>query len=143
MRCRLFAPLVLLLAASLSSQTAPPAAPSPSPDTASGLTVADRKEIIRKARESYYSLKAEGLIEFQCQVLPDWDAIYKDQPLDPLVRDQLLPVLKETYFQVVFTPGAAPTVSPHSELTPPNKDVADRLREDRQRCAASHHGIPE
>ena len=104
MRCRLFAALVLLLAASLSSQTAPAPAPKPSPDAAPVLTVADRQGNYPQGTQSYYSLKAEGLIEFQCQVLPDWDAIYKDQPLDPLGRDQLLPVLKKTYFQVVFTP---------------------------------------
>jgi hypothetical protein len=128
MRLPLFAGPVLLLAASLFSQTAPLAAPKPSPDTASVLSLADRQEIIRKARQSYYSLKAEGLIEFQCHVLPDWDSIYKEQPLDALGRDQLLPVLKKTYFQVAFTPGAAPAISPHSEVTPQNVEVASRLQ---------------
>lgn len=123
---RLFAAPVLLLAASLFSQTAPAAAPTPSPDAASVLALADRQAIIRKARESYYSLKAEGLIEFQCHVLPNWDAIYKDQPLDAL--GQLLPVLKKTYFQVVFIAGGTPTVTPHSEITPPNEELASRLQ---------------
>jgi hypothetical protein len=123
--------LAVLAAASLFSQTAQPAASKPSPDTppSSGiaLTPADPKEIIRKARQSYYSLKAAGLIEFQCQVLPDWDSIYKDVPPDASGQDQLLPILKKVRFQVVFTPGGAPLVS-HSDVTPPNEQVATQLQ---------------
>ena len=66
-------------------------------------------------------------MQFQCQVLPDWDSIYKEMPPDAIGRDQLLPILKKVRFQVVFTPGSAPLVS-HSDVTPPNKEVASQLQ---------------
>ena len=130
--------LAVLAAASLFSQTAQPAASKPDsqPSPSVTLSPADPKEIVRKARQSYYSLKAEGLVQFQCQVLPDWDSIYKEQPPDALGRDQLLPILKKTRFKVVFTPGGAPTVS-HSEVTPPNKEVASRIQNASTICSRS------
>ena len=121
--------LAVLAAASLFSQTAQPAASKPDtpPSPSVTLSPADPKEIVREARQSYYSLKAEGLVQFQCQVLPDWDSIYKEMPPDAVGRDQLLPILKKVRFKVVFTPGSALTVS-HSEVAPPNKEVASGIQ---------------
>jgi hypothetical protein len=120
--------LAVLASASLFSQAAP-AAPKPSPDTSPVPGIAtDRKEIIRQARGSYYSLKAKGLVEFRCQVLPDWDSISKDLPFDAAGRDQLLPFLKKVHFQVVVGPEVALTVSREPTDVPPNEEVANRLQ---------------
>ncbi len=55
---------------------------------------ADSKEILRRAPLAYYSLKREGLIDFRCQITPDWDSFYKSVKTDAVGREQLLPILK-------------------------------------------------
>ena len=89
----------------------------------------DQKETIRHARESYYSLKGERLGEFRCQVYVDWDSMYQDLKTDAIARDQLLPILRKTHFQIVVGPEGSSTVSHQSELAPPNEQVAERVRE--------------
>ncbi len=54
----------------------------------------DSKEILRRAPLAYYSLKREGLIDFLCQITPDWDSFYKSVETDAVGREQLLPILK-------------------------------------------------
>ena len=89
---------------------------------------ADKKEIVRKARQSYYNLANAGLNEFRCQVLPDWDTTFNGLKADPVGRDQVLPILRKTHFELVVGPKGASTVSHQSELAPPNEDVAERVR---------------
>lgn len=88
----------------------------------------DRKETLRQARASYYSLKDEGLTEFRCEVQLDWDSMYEGLKTDAVGRDQLLPILRKVHFQVVVGPDGASTVSHQSDLAPPTEDVADRVR---------------
>ena len=72
---------------------------------------------------AYYNLKDEGLIDFQCQVLPDWDAVYKAMPQDALGQEQVLPLLKKVHFQITIS-----SVSHQPDVTSPNEVVADRLQ---------------
>jgi hypothetical protein len=39
----------------------------------------DKSETLKKARQSYYSLKDEGLTEFQCTMAPNWAFLLADQ----------------------------------------------------------------
>ncbi len=89
---------------------------------------ADKKQIVRQAHQSYYNLANAGLSEFRCQVLPDWDATFKTLKADPFGRDQVLPILRKTHFELLVGPDGASTVSHQSELVPPNEDVAERVR---------------
>ena len=89
---------------------------------------ADKKEIVRQARRSYYNLADASLNEFRCQVLPDWDTTFKALKTDPVGRDQVLPILRKTHFELLVGPNGASTVSHQSELAPPNEDVAERVR---------------
>ena len=88
----------------------------------------DKKEIVRQARQSYYNLANAGMNEFRCQVLPDWDTTFKTLKADPIGRDQVLPILRKTHFELLVGPDGASTVSHRSELVPPNEDVAERVR---------------
>lgn len=88
----------------------------------------DKKEIVRQARQSYYNLANAGLNEFRCQVLPDWDTTFKTSKADPVGRDQVLPILRKTHFDLLVGPNGASTVSHQSELAPPNEQVAERVR---------------
>jgi hypothetical protein len=89
---------------------------------------ADSKEILRRAPLAYYSLKREGLIDFRCQITPDWDSFYKSVKTDAVGREQLLPILKTMRFQVAVGPDGAATVSHQSDAAPPSEAVADRIR---------------
>jgi hypothetical protein len=89
---------------------------------------ADRKEIIRSARQSYYSLKGEGLTEFRCQVSLGWESTFKALKADEVGRDQVLPVLKKTHFELLAGQSGASTVSHQSEVAPPTEEVAERIR---------------
>ena len=39
----------------------------------------DRKEVISRARQSYYSLRGMGLLEFQSSIKPAWEITLADQ----------------------------------------------------------------
>lgn len=122
--------LAISASALLSSQSEPVAASKLSPDipSASGLPSPTDKDIIRQARASYDTLKAEGVVEFRCQVQPDWDSISKAMTLDAMGRDQVLPALKKVHFQVVAGPDAAPTVSHEPYAAQPDEEVANRMQ---------------
>jgi hypothetical protein len=89
---------------------------------------ADKGAVIKKANDTYYSLKSNGFTEFRCQVLPDWEAIYKDFKMDAIGRDQLIPAVKQTHFSVAVGPTGAVSVSHQSDLAPPGEELASRLR---------------
>jgi hypothetical protein len=90
---------------------------------------ADRKEIIRSARQSYYSLKAQGVTEFRCQVSLNWESIANALKADnPVGRAQILPVLKRTHFELLVGRDGASTASRRSDVAPPTEEVAQRIR---------------
>jgi hypothetical protein len=83
---------------------------------------------VRRVRQSYYSLKMQGLLEFRCNALPDWDLTYKSAGADKIGSEQLLPILRNTRFKVVRGPDGASTISHESDVAPPDENVAERLR---------------
>jgi hypothetical protein len=87
------------------------------------------REIVRRARLSYYSLKKQGLLEFRCNALPDWDLTYKSVKADKIGIEQLLPILQKTRFKVVLGPDGASTISHESDVAPPDEIVAERVRD--------------
>lgn len=90
---------------------------------------ADKKAVLDEANRKYYNLKANGLTEFSCQVVPDFDAFYKDVKMDAVGRDQVLPAAKKVSFQVVVGPSGAASVSHQFSEAPPSDEVAARLRQ--------------
>ncbi len=86
---------------------------------------------LARTRRSFcnYNLNAHGSIEFSCQVLPDWDAVYKDIKSDAVGRDQLLPLVKRVKFQVAVGSSGATSVSHELAQAPPTEEVAQRLRQ--------------
>ena len=87
------------------------------------------QEIIRQARQSYYDLKTQGLVELRCVVQPDWDSLYKSVNPDKVGIEQLLPILKGTHFTVLLGPAGASTISHDSDTAPPSENVAERIRQ--------------
>jgi hypothetical protein len=99
------------------------------PPNAQSVGQRSDQEIVRQARQSYYSLKSQGLAELRCAVQPDWDSIYKAVKTDEVGAGQLLPILKGTHFTVVLGPDGASTISHESDTAPPNEEVARRVRQ--------------
>lgn len=89
----------------------------------------DSKQVVERARAAYYSLKAQGMLEFRCNVQPDWDVMYKSLKPDAAATQELLPILQKTRFKVLVGPDGASTISHESDVVPPNEKVAERVRE--------------
>src|SRR5215475_14674848 len=90
--------------------------------------VTESKEMVRRARNAYYSLQDVGIVEFGCDLKPDWDAAFKTLKLDRAGREQLLPILKSTRFRVLIGPAGSSLLSREADSAPPNEEIADRAR---------------
>ena len=87
----------------------------------------DKDKIIRQARQAYYNLKTEGLMEFHCEASPDWDSMLKIMKPPPKDPEQLLPLLKQLLFKVAVGPDGGAMVSHQSDAAPPSQQMAPRL----------------
>ena len=112
-----YRPIPFLLLITLTFAYAPPA------------RCAEKNPIQDEADRAYYNLKAKGLVQFSCEVQPDFDAAYKNIPVDAVGRDQVLPIAKKTRFQVVVGPSGAASVSHQSSDAPATEEVATRVRQ--------------
>lgn len=90
---------------------------------------ASNEQILRQAKEAYYSLKSHGLAQFSCVVQPDWDSLYKNIKTDAAGREQLLPILRSTHFRVLVGSDGASTVSHETDVAPPDEAIAQRVRQ--------------
>jgi hypothetical protein len=87
----------------------------------------DKKEVIQKARASYYSLKSNGLVEFQCSLTPDWDALLRDaRKTDPEAVNRALLKLKQLQFTVSMGTSGSARVT-HTTVAPTNDEMAKGL----------------
>jgi hypothetical protein len=88
---------------------------------------ADKRDVIEKARASYYSLKSNGLIQFQCNLTPDWEALLKDtRKSDPDGTDRAVRTLKQLRFTVSLGTSGSAKVT-HTTVTPTNGQMAEGL----------------
>jgi hypothetical protein len=106
-----------------------PATSEPASVAGTVLGPAARDKLMREARLAYYNLHTRGLREFSCQVLPDWDAMYKNLKVDAAARDQVLPILKKVGFRVLVGPTGAASVSHQFNAAPPSEAIAERVRQ--------------
>jgi|SRR5579872_685669 hypothetical protein len=87
----------------------------------------DKKAVLEEVNRKYYNLRANGLTEFSCQVVPDLDTAYKDIKMDAVGRDQVLPIAKKVSFRVVVGQSGAASVSHQFSEAPPSDEIAGRL----------------
>ncbi len=89
----------------------------------------DRKEIVKRARQAYYSLKGEGLAEFHCAMEPNWDTLLADlKKTDPEAATRGVQKLNQLRFSATVTPGGDAKVT-HNELSAENAQVAEGLKQ--------------
>jgi hypothetical protein len=91
------------------------------------LRASDDEQLVVNARLAYYDLRSQGLLEFGCQVAPDWDALAAATKPDA-TGEQALPLARKIRFNVSVGPDGAALVSHQSEIASPNEQVAPRLR---------------
>ncbi len=78
------------------------AAPAHAADPAPANAQADDDQIIAQARASYYSLKREGMAEFRCRVVPNFDQVLAGlRKTDAAEADRRANILAHTRFELV------------------------------------------
>ena len=87
---------------------------------------ADKKEIVKQARQSYYSLKDQGLAELQCTIVPNWQKMLSGQKLAPDAVDRAVLLLNKVHFLVSLAAGGEAKVT-HNNVSPTNEQVAKGL----------------
>jgi hypothetical protein len=89
----------------------------------------DKSETLKKARESYYSLKDQGLTEFQCTMAPDWAFLLADQRKnDPAGIDTAIQKLQALHFGLTLGLDGNAKVT-HNEIAAENEQVANGLKQ--------------
>jgi hypothetical protein len=99
------------------------------PYLSSAQTIANKKQIIRDARNAYYNLRSEGLAEFQCSVTPNWKALLADlSKSDPDEAGRALKTLNKLSFNARLGPDGK-VVLTHNDLDAQDRQMADALRQ--------------
>jgi len=86
--------------------------------TCAGQT--SNRDVINKARDSYYSLKRLGLIEFRANIRPNWELMLKGESTSP----EAMKLLNGLHFSILFDEGGKVIVNHQSDFPPPNEAVA-------------------
>lgn len=117
-RLKICVPLLLVSISALAVAQTPHVVP------VSGLSPAAQQEIVKRARHSYYSLRAAGLDEFQSTITPDWEKVLRDQGVSDSAKIQdALQLLNGLHFSMVLDQNGAITVNHRSDVEPPNEQV--------------------
>lgn len=94
---------------------------------ASAYGQVDRKEIVRQAHSSYYSLKSRGLAIFQCDLTPNWAAVLEDlHKTDPQAADRAVAKLSQLRFTVSMSTSGPAKVT-HTTVAAENAKMAEGL----------------
>ena len=89
--------------------------------------LANKQALLEKARQSYYNLRTEGLSTFQCDVIPNWELLLKDQrKADPASADKAIATLNQLSFTTVLGSDDSVKVS-HKDLADQSKQMMDAL----------------
>lgn len=93
---------------------------------ARGADVANKKEILQKARQAGYSLKGRGLLEFQAAVTPNWRPVLKDLlASNPAQAEEALKLLNGIHFLVSMDPDGVVKVTHQADVAAPNAKAAE------------------
>jgi hypothetical protein len=80
----------------------------------------DKTEIIKKARQSYYSLKAEGFNQATCSMVPNWNFLLEEQrKADAANIDAAIKKLEGLRFMLAVDAEGKATVT-HNDLPAEN-----------------------
>jgi len=88
---------------------------------------ADKREILKKARGSYYSLKNEGFDGFKCDLTPNWEVLLADlRKSDPKAADSAVRLLSGLRFSLGVRSDGTPAIT-HNTIPADNDQMAKGL----------------
>ncbi|MDD5544198.1 MAG: hypothetical protein PHX83_13585 [Acidobacteriia bacterium] len=106
--------ILLILGGLLASSVAP------------AQSAGDKKATLNRAIQAQYGLRHEGLVEFQCVILPNWRSLLAQSVKDPKVMESTVKTLTPLRFSLFM--GADDKVKiTHNEVTTENDQVAKGL----------------
>jgi hypothetical protein len=95
----------------------------------SAQTVADKRSILRQARQAYYNLRSEGLLSFQCSTTPNWEKLLEDiRKQDPAAADNAVKILSQLHFVTTLGADGKVTIA-HNDLPGQSKEMMDALHQ--------------
>jgi len=83
----------------------------------------DRKEIVGRARQRYYNLRQQGLIEFQTNIKPNWKLLLMGVKSNAGATK----LLNGLHFSMSIDSESKFRMDHHADMTPPDQKSADRF----------------
>jgi len=94
-----------------------------------GASAADKRDVVREARASYYSLQTQGLSQFQCNLTPNWDALLADtKKTNPVGADRAISMLQQIQFTVTQKTHGPAKVT-HTTIAATDDKMAEGLNQ--------------
>jgi hypothetical protein len=92
----------------------------------SAQPVANPKQVLTKARASYYSLQDQGMAGFQCSATPDWEKLLQDQrKQDSAAADNAMKVFNQIHFVIKVDNGKVKLT--HNDIPGQTQQMNDAL----------------
>jgi hypothetical protein len=93
--------------------------------SANASTVPERKEVIARAKQSYYSLRGLGLREFQSSIKPVWEVtLAQDLRDNPSAAQEGIKMLNGLHFALNLDAKGNVKVDHSADAPPPNEQAA-------------------
>ncbi|HET7873206.1 MAG TPA: hypothetical protein VFL42_11885, partial [Terriglobales bacterium] len=89
-------------------------------------TLEQKQDVLRQARAAYYNLRSEGLLEFQANVVPDWNPILEPlrKSADAQSIERAKRILGGLHFAMSLDRSNTVKVTHSSDAPPENADLA-------------------
>jgi hypothetical protein len=93
--------------------------------SASSSYAVDRKEVVTRAKQSYYTLRGHGLLEFQSNIRPTWEVTLADDlRKDPAGAQAGIKMLNTLHFVMTLDQQGKVKVDHRADTPPPNEKAA-------------------
>ena len=91
--------------------------------TADAAPQSARKEVVGRARQRYYNLRQQGLIEFQTNIKPNWGLLLTGVESNA----GAMKLLNRLHFSMSIDSASKFRMDHHADMTPPDQKTADRF----------------
>jgi len=91
------------------------------------MTATKRQAVLGAATRSFYNLRSQGLVSYQCEITPDWNLLLQDQrKQNPAGADTAIGILNQLHFTVNLAADDSVKIT-HNELTGQNDAMMKAL----------------
>ena len=92
----------------------------------SAASAVDDKEVIKQARGAYYGLASHHFVSFNCNVMPNWEALLQEQrKANPANVDRAIKKLSGIRFTVSLQTSGSAVITHTSVAATNDKEAAD------------------